>query len=1191
LITLPLSPVAQKALEDSARISNENKAKKQAQADQAEGERKQNEQDYNSFIAEQAEIQKQIDQLEAQEKAIKEEEAKEEARKQGIIDQRNAINLKYSTQINDLIAQKNNAIANMPRTESYYISKKGADGHYYKDWGNTRALSRSQLQVQENIITRNYNARINEISRQRTKESQAFEFSVQYPGGVLGGSARRTYEKSGGQISLIALYERQQNAFEAKKQAQRQTAINQSKSQISQGRTHFQNVADSFTQKKEEENKKRLQTVIFNKAPTKAGDLKQKATPPARSLFQVEQKEIPLNIGALKSYQATQQAKATKLKEVMATRQKIEPIQAPTKRPDTSNAFLTKAPVYASSIIGTTTAKSDQAVFTFEETQTQQAELSDKLRNAKSAREATKIKEEYQAINPFVGTPQTARTKEGTAQQGVLIDLKLNIDNDKAPLETTIEEPKTETPGETITTYNITVGDRTLTGIKDKETADKILARLNQTPETKIPQYNFVDEQGNKYTPTVAQLFSYNNYLLNQVPPLPSVQDKAFNKILQENPQAFSFDPSLASGETKQVNIENTYAVANKDPVNRGILNTVVNPNETVLGKGIEDVIAVGSSTVNNKPLPEKSEVINFIDTKIKTDEGRKELIGEGIGEYFLARVFSGAPSLISKAYHSGIIQPKTLKIAEEIAEQIRFGGRDPATEKLIAKFPDMPASMKNELRNKANKETVGIELLDSRTALIKRGTELNEVQTPYIIVKNSKNPHSKLYETYTQDKPGAYSKILISGEQGKELKGGIKQNKDIVEYPATRDNVITTDKLNKLATVGTSEKVGLQGMKETPLAVIEKIETQEIKTGSIILETQRLNKIKSMNKDTAGLNKADDIPKTNTKPFKPDTGSPGNKINVDIPTKSNTAKLIGDNPTQRRERLETIIKNTNKEPINIKMDNLNKLSSISIITSTQATRSIQGTSATQRTEGATAQQQQTQTAQQEKTVLDSGLKEASQLRTDTISGLKTDLETTHKNKPTIDPKYSLITKPGLKDKTGTIPILGSDLGTTQDQTFELVLKQEQTPKIPTPTKTTTRTTTTRPGLPISLNIDERKEVKPKAQGGKLKISYYRYNVNTDSVGRYIEQAPDISTGGNKKVITKIDNLEKKINSRSYKAKRDKQEKKSFKRSLVSYSKPKGSLNSRGFIPNITEPKGKKAKKALKKLGFKLDIF
>ena len=67
---MPLSPVAQKALEDSARISNENKAKKQAQADQAEGERKQNEQDYNSFIAEQAEIQKQIDQLEAQEKAI-----------------------------------------------------------------------------------------------------------------------------------------------------------------------------------------------------------------------------------------------------------------------------------------------------------------------------------------------------------------------------------------------------------------------------------------------------------------------------------------------------------------------------------------------------------------------------------------------------------------------------------------------------------------------------------------------------------------------------------------------------------------------------------------------------------------------------------------------------------------------------------------------------------------------------------------------------------------------------------------------------------------------------------------------------------------------------------------------------------------------------------------------------------------
>ncbi len=98
----------------------------------------------------------------------------------------------------------------------------------------------------------------------------------------------------------------------------------------------------------------------------------------------------------------------------------------------------------------------------------------------------------------------------------------------------------------------------------------------------------------------------------------------------------------MPSGETKQVNIENIYEVANKDPLNRGILNTVANPNETVLGKGIEDVIAVGTSTFNNEPLPKESQAVKFVDTKIKTQEGQLELLGEGIGEYVLSPCFFG---------------------------------------------------------------------------------------------------------------------------------------------------------------------------------------------------------------------------------------------------------------------------------------------------------------------------------------------------------------------------------------------------------------------------------------------------------------------------------------------------------------------------------------------------------------------
>jgi len=66
---LPLSETAKKALDDSAKINAENQARKKQQADQQETERKQAENDYNAFIKEQAEIQKQIDILEAQNKA------------------------------------------------------------------------------------------------------------------------------------------------------------------------------------------------------------------------------------------------------------------------------------------------------------------------------------------------------------------------------------------------------------------------------------------------------------------------------------------------------------------------------------------------------------------------------------------------------------------------------------------------------------------------------------------------------------------------------------------------------------------------------------------------------------------------------------------------------------------------------------------------------------------------------------------------------------------------------------------------------------------------------------------------------------------------------------------------------------------------------------------------------------------
>lgn len=1196
---MPLSDIAKKALDDSARINAENQARKKQKSDKDEADRKQAEDEYNQYLQQQAEIKSQLEDLELKEA---QEQAKRKAEADAILAKEKAwedLRLSQSTEIKELTDARAEAMSNVP----YYYTQTYWTGAI----NSTRQVKydRSQREFMVNAVARNHNYLIEKTKRDHSIASQQLAFKQEFGNvGALGGSWFRSWQADPHGRSLSSMYHSELQRRDAQAQHASSVSIARAKANATIERVKHENIIQSYNQKREENDASfiALYANTFTTTPTKAGDLKPKTEKPSRELFQPVFEHPEDNLEAIKSYKTQQSEKLNLLNETITQRkQRSEDIARAkidaeakaqirkTKINNQSNAFLTKPPTQAKDIIN-----NDKSIYTFKEAQRQQKELSDKLRNAKSAEEATRIKEEYQRINPYVGTPQTARTKQGTAQQGVLIDLKLNIDKED-PLETeiknidekeflTFEEPQ---QGETVTSYSVIKGDKTIT-VKNEETANRLLERLNRPADTAIPQYNFIDEQGNKYNPTVQELFRYNNYLLNQVPPLPSVQDKEFNKLIQDDPNAFSFDPSLESGETKQVNLENVYAVANKDPVNRGILNTVVNPSETVLGKGIEDVIAVGSSTVNNQPLPTESQTIKFIDTKLKTSEGQKELIGEGVGEYLLARVFGGAPSLLVKAYESKLISPKTLKIAEEIAEEIRYGGRDPATEKLIAKFPDMPESMKKKLRLESNKETVGIEMLDSRTALIKRGTELNEVQTPYIIVKNTgKKAHGTLYETYTADRPGAYSKILISGEQGKELKGGIKQNKDIVEYPATRDNILKAQDVDKLATVGTSEKVGLGGLKEKPLAVIEKIETQEIKTGSIIMETERLNKIKSLNQDVKGLNRVDDFkPNTTTKTTKPATGT-GDKININLPKSSNNISVTKSPTTQRRETLENIIRNTNKEKIDVKP--INKLSGVSIVTSTQATRSIQATGATQRTEA--TQTQQTQTQQTEKTQLDTGLKEASQLRTDTISELKTELETTLGKKPSIDPKYSLITKPGLKDNTTQIPLLGSDVTTRQDQEFTLVLKQEQTPIIPTPTKTTIKTTTTRPGLSISLNLKEETDPRKKSKTGKPSISYFRYNVNTESVGRYIEQAPDISTGKSRKVIEKIDRLEKKINTPQYRKRMTKKEEKQYLKEMEIQKKKKGSFSSRMYIPNVSQPKGKKAKKALKKLGFKLDIF
>ena len=392
MITLPLSDEAKQSLDNSARISNERKAKRKADTDKQEGDRRQAENDYNAFVKEQADIQKQIDEYEAQQKGedqriLDQTLAKQQA-EQKIIDDRNALILPYDTKYNELNAQKTQALNEVPYT---YQQEKwvGSGGGFVQNDGTdikiyeTKYYTRSQRTDMSNTVIRNYNSSLDQLSRERSSAVQQYEFNVKYPGAVLGRSALNSVK---GGVSIEEAYRRQQNAFESKRQAQRQTAINKSQSQLTNDSAKWKNEISTLAQKKAENDKAFNSKIIFNSTPTKAGDLKEKATAPERTLFQPEKSEPIQDIKALKSYQATQQAKAEKLTEYLQEHKKAEIPDRPSS--NQSNGFLTKAPVYGSSIIGTNVKQSDKAVYTFEETQQQQADLFQKIKNAPNSKEA-----------------------------------------------------------------------------------------------------------------------------------------------------------------------------------------------------------------------------------------------------------------------------------------------------------------------------------------------------------------------------------------------------------------------------------------------------------------------------------------------------------------------------------------------------------------------------------------------------------------------------------------------------------------------------------------------------------------------------------------------------------------------------------------------------------------------------------
>ena len=1091
-----------------------------------------------------------------------------------------------------------------------------------------------------------------------------------------------TWHRGGG--SLIANYEKEMARQEAQRVQNRITAQNKSAGQLKADGAHWKNVVGQFQQDRitnTQEEHDRI-NAIFTSTPTRAGDLIRTVDNPQRPervLFQPSD-DHELDLVSLKSFQANEEAKASQLELVFdANRKKQEEtlkLQAEYKRrqgpiSSSSSAFLTKAPVFAPSIVGDTEQKSQKAQYTFEETEAQQKELFEKMKKAKTWEEAVKIKEEYQEINPYVGSPQWGRTKDGsTARQGVLIDLippenssnisddlidELIDEEDLGEITTSKIKSKESDDITESTKYHITIGTRTLT-VNDEATKNKIVQRLETKNARKNQESYFVDESGNRVTPSIAQIWKYNNSLLNMAPIMPSMVDKKINQAMRENPQDWDYDPDHVddpkySGDVKQINPENIYEEINQYPFNRGILNVVVNPGETIIGKTIHDITALGSSLWDPDPVDNtnrgrqrfqnqkspvkiyESQAIQTLTEKSKTSEGQKELVGEAIGEYFLVRGFGVASSLatvgIKKIYDKLVIAPQTKHIAETIASKIRVGqavNRNPQTEALIAKFPTMPESMKREIRRGAPDEKVGIEYLDPHTALIKRGLETNEVQTPYIVVKNvgRKRYESKLYETFQGDKPGAYRNIQVMGNQNKELSQGIKQADDITEYPANRDNVLGVDNNLHLAPVGTAERVGTEGLAEAPLSVIKKIETAKLKTGTIIYDTQRISKGPSKIATAASKKEGDTYAgklgskemdlyvnpasKRNKKEITPYAKTFKDEIKNDVgeipigPGNKSITKIDDKIPNaDKKEALEKVIRATHKNEITTDIttrgSSIATTGTIPILTHETTHYQHPGASKID-----TKESQISEVAIDQNSRIDTNIDTVQDLRNNQMSEIKSKIDTGISTKT--HSGYSLITTPQSKQKINTRQVVDTEIIQTPKTKQELKITSDQVitpaqivttvhpPYVPvitlkTPPKRPPVVPSAKPPIDAPNRIDT-KETRIK----KPKISYFRWNVNTDSVGQYLPTRADLYTSKSPKVITKIDKLERTINSPKYQRKETKKESRSFKGLFNLFSTDHEQINPHGaYIPNVSSPqKTKKAKKFLKNFAFNLKI-
>ena len=1086
------------------------------------------EKEYQEYLKNQAEYQKQLEQLEAEERKRAESEI-----------QKQYIQQKYSTLITDLTAQ---------RDQAFQDSKKDNSFSYQP-------------------LIKSLNARIDQARKDQSQELHYLEYSATFGDRPLTQPELRSYNAFLGskyEKSLVDVVNIRQASRDAQTQYNIQSSIKSAQSDAIKEREKLEFTIRAFEEAKD-------------KSPQ------------------------PQNItNVLAEYKLTQ---GTKTKPGVYPSTYFKDMTDPTDG-------------RALSIIGTSEQQSRLALKTFDETEREQKELYDKITLSKDFKETIDLKSRYQDANPYVGTPQTYIYKGGiTHQQGVLIEKKLSdkFSTDKINVFSPIANP-------------------------NEKLQEVIETTIERKEKDGIPYYSFLDDKGNVKQVTEKELWDYVTKSIQQGGyERPSKTDIEINKYLNENMDEIT-DPKTINESGETIPLIDT----KKPGIASGFLghanelyavgHNLLNPKDeieydpTLESYGFQDIfergryLFLGDADLEKEGIqvPKESQFIKEVQSKLEQPGGAEYLIASGITSGIIGLATAILPPVAFVKYGKYFVQPKTMKEAEQIAQALTTKSKQTLSPELQAQISK---KVNKEIPKPQPSEPYGVELIskkDPTRALITLGTETAESATPYIVY--ARKGKSSVYSVRNKEKPITPTEIIVKGQQAKELtdpkvlqKTSKKQSvfkpaetglkgeaipaknvqttytESITSYPPTRGNV---DKIlnDKIELVGTKKDVLSKDLKQYPKEVVSNIQEQEIKRESILLETEAKNPQKSIVKDLEGKSKPGSLDETGRMKKEMDSALDTTKSNIGT---GKTARSysegkfsIADKPPTTPPKSQDVINLKKSDPVQSRKEQLKEFAK-DLAKSEQKSdinvysASVLGMSSAQGIRLSGAQQAKTATKQAQDLVSEKiqitkqgleSLTGQAQLSKEII------IEKIKENelqKPWLSPRWSLIVSEGTKQETGLVP----KVIITQKE--ELITKlDDPNPRPDIPGDPVIKI----PGgkIDIEFKEKERKEFGAKIRSGKLK---WIWNVDTVKPGVYLPTR-DLSVGRTQKTITRVERLQKRTHKQSYidrlERKRDKFMRVDFREKKTKVSTPKTDLRF------ISKPKGKEAKKFLKRFNVKI---